>query len=550
MDVLSDERAKLDFHMNDLRNIMKLPNILKAFIDKIERQDIHIARLQAELTTKATASSLEQSRIEARSEMSELRDELRKESQRLQEDIDTKATKGELEVAVSELRDAMAAHAHDVDAEVQRLDGAIQDNSAAIDRLEEEVSSRPTMQHLKKQDEKREEVKGEMIELVKKLRSSVDGQFEEEDERMKKLQKELNRMEGVVSTKASVDDVNILQSRMTSEFDAITTEMSILGAQGKDARSRRDAILTRVNELEDELKQQQGAMVAAMDKQKETDDEIRTTMDTLASKKDVAAIHAEVKTKASKGEVSSGFIEAKKQASTTARVVKDEVTKMNQAVEAIEKSFDELKSSMDPRLTVLERIQEKQKEMVKALDENVQEKADKAQVEAVEKKISERPTAAQVAESMQVVVRDYTKLESLDEINKVVTDTSVRIDRDHNHLLLLTAQLRDLHSLLRRTEEEHEVDAKKYAMSASKVYYRCLCCDSVILYKDGKPDGTHNPLVLSADSIDPSKKAAPTMVWWQYHLFFCLSSCACLGKGTLKRVGNETDTVIACLDGG
>lgn len=42
-------------------------------------------------------------------------------------------------MAQSELQDALSAHAHDVDTEVQRLDSAIQDNNAAIDRLEEEV---------------------------------------------------------------------------------------------------------------------------------------------------------------------------------------------------------------------------------------------------------------------------------------------------------------------------------------------------------------------------------------------------------------------------
>lgn len=98
MDILSEDKIKLDFHMNDLRNIMKLPNILKAFIDKIERQDLQIARLQAELSTKATSSALEQTRIELQSDIADVRDELRKESQLLKEDVDTRATKGELEV--------------------------------------------------------------------------------------------------------------------------------------------------------------------------------------------------------------------------------------------------------------------------------------------------------------------------------------------------------------------------------------------------------------------------------------------------------------------
>lgn len=47
----------------------------------------------------------------------------------------------------------------------------------------------------------------ETIELVKKLRSSVDSQFEEEDKEHKRLQKELNRLEGIVASKANIDDV-------------------------------------------------------------------------------------------------------------------------------------------------------------------------------------------------------------------------------------------------------------------------------------------------------------------------------------------------------
>lgn len=48
---------------------------------------------------------------------------------------------------------------------------------------------------------------------------------------------------------------------------------------------------------------------------------------------DVATLYAELQTKASKGELSSGLLEAKKQATATARIVKEEVTKLTSEME-------------------------------------------------------------------------------------------------------------------------------------------------------------------------------------------------------------------------